>query len=98
MNARLASAWALLPDYLGQHVLLSACALLLGLAMGRLPFRPWDYRGAVAWAGQHRGSGVACAAIRGAETCAAFAAAVATQSRAAAIARRRGAWFSMQRL
>jgi len=33
MNARLASAWALLPDYLGQHVLLSACALLLGLAI-----------------------------------------------------------------
>jgi len=33
MNARLASAWALRPDYLGQHVLLSACALLLGLAI-----------------------------------------------------------------
>ncbi|HUO12234.1 MAG TPA: ABC transporter permease/substrate-binding protein [Caulobacteraceae bacterium] len=33
MNARLASAWALLPDYLGQHVLLSACALLLGFAI-----------------------------------------------------------------
>jgi osmoprotectant transport system permease protein len=33
MNARLASAWALLPDYLGQHVLLSASALLLGLAI-----------------------------------------------------------------
>ena len=33
MNARLASAWALLPDYLGQHVLLSACALLLGLVI-----------------------------------------------------------------
>jgi osmoprotectant transport system permease protein len=33
MNARLDAAWALLPDYLGQHVLLSACALLLGLAI-----------------------------------------------------------------
>ena len=28
-----AAAWALLPDYLGQHVLLSACALALGLAI-----------------------------------------------------------------
>jgi osmoprotectant transport system permease protein len=32
-DARLASAWALLPNYLGQHVLLSASALLLGLAI-----------------------------------------------------------------
>jgi osmoprotectant transport system permease protein len=31
MGPRIASAWALLPGYLGQHVLLSACALLLGL-------------------------------------------------------------------
>jgi len=33
MGANLASAWALLPNYLGQHVLLSACALLLGLVI-----------------------------------------------------------------
>ncbi len=33
MEARLASAWALLPGYLGEHVLLSASALLLGLAI-----------------------------------------------------------------
>jgi osmoprotectant transport system permease protein len=33
MDERVASALALLPDYLGQHVLLSACALLLGLAV-----------------------------------------------------------------
>jgi osmoprotectant transport system permease protein len=33
MDARLAAAWALLPDYLGQHVLVSASALLLGLAI-----------------------------------------------------------------
>ena len=33
MGPRLAAAWALLPGYLGQHVLLSACALLLGLAI-----------------------------------------------------------------
>ena len=29
MDERLAAAWRLLPNYLGQHVLLSACALLL---------------------------------------------------------------------
>jgi osmoprotectant transport system permease protein len=33
MDQRLAAAWALLPDYLGQHVLLSACALVLGVAI-----------------------------------------------------------------
>jgi osmoprotectant transport system permease protein len=33
MEARIAAAWALLPGYLGQHVLLSASALLLGLAI-----------------------------------------------------------------
>lgn len=33
MNARLAAAWALLPDYLAWHVLLSASALLLGVAI-----------------------------------------------------------------
>jgi osmoprotectant transport system permease protein len=33
MNGRVAAAWALLPNYLGQHVLLSACALVLGLAI-----------------------------------------------------------------
>jgi osmoprotectant transport system permease protein len=32
MNARLAAAFALLPNYLGQHVLLSASALVLGIA------------------------------------------------------------------
>jgi osmoprotectant transport system permease protein len=31
MGPRIAAAWALLPGYLGQHVLLSASALLLGL-------------------------------------------------------------------
>ncbi|HZC16165.1 MAG TPA: ABC transporter permease/substrate-binding protein [Caulobacteraceae bacterium] len=31
MNERLASAWRLLPNYLGQHVLLSASALALGV-------------------------------------------------------------------
>ncbi|HEX5379397.1 MAG TPA: ABC transporter permease, partial [Phenylobacterium sp.] len=33
MNERLAAAWALLPDYLAWHVLLSASALVLGLAI-----------------------------------------------------------------
>ena len=33
MDERVASAVKLLPDYLGQHVLLSACALVLGLAV-----------------------------------------------------------------
>ena len=33
MDPRIAAAWALLPGYLGQHVLLSACALLLGLVI-----------------------------------------------------------------
>jgi osmoprotectant transport system permease protein len=33
VNARLAAAFALLPEYLGWHVLLSASALLLGLAI-----------------------------------------------------------------
>jgi osmoprotectant transport system permease protein len=33
MNGRFAAAWRLLPGYLGQHVLLSACALVLGLAV-----------------------------------------------------------------
>jgi osmoprotectant transport system permease protein len=33
MDERLAAAWRVLPDYLGQHVLLSACALGLGLAI-----------------------------------------------------------------
>lgn len=33
MSARLDAAWRLLPDYLSQHVLLSLCALLLGLAI-----------------------------------------------------------------
>jgi osmoprotectant transport system permease protein len=32
-DPRLAAAWALLPNYLGQHVLLSASALLLGLVI-----------------------------------------------------------------
>jgi osmoprotectant transport system permease protein len=33
MNARLAAAWALLPEYLAWHVLLSASALALGIAI-----------------------------------------------------------------
>jgi osmoprotectant transport system permease protein len=33
LNARLAAAWALLPDYLAWHVLLSASALALGLVI-----------------------------------------------------------------
>ena len=33
MNANIQEAWGLLPDYLGQHVILSVCALLLGLAI-----------------------------------------------------------------
>src|SRR5947209_2399746 len=31
MQERLNAAWRLLPEYLGWHVVLSACALLLGL-------------------------------------------------------------------
>jgi osmoprotectant transport system permease protein len=34
MDARIASAWAVLPDYLGQHVLLSVTALAIGLLIG----------------------------------------------------------------
>ncbi|HEY1414449.1 MAG TPA: ABC transporter permease/substrate-binding protein [Caulobacteraceae bacterium] len=33
MNDRFTAAWRLLPEYLSQHVLLSLCALLLGLAI-----------------------------------------------------------------
>lgn len=33
MNERLIAAWRVLPDYLGQHVILSASALALGLAI-----------------------------------------------------------------
>jgi osmoprotectant transport system permease protein len=33
MDDRLAAAWRLLPDYLSQHVLISLCALILGLAV-----------------------------------------------------------------
>jgi osmoprotectant transport system permease protein len=33
MDDQMAAAWRLLPDYLGQHVVLSGCALLLGAAM-----------------------------------------------------------------
>ena len=33
MDERIAAAWTLLPGYLGQHVLLSASALVLGLAL-----------------------------------------------------------------
>jgi len=46
MDPRVASAWALLPGYLGQHVLLSACALLLGLAIS-LPLAVAASRSAV---------------------------------------------------
>jgi osmoprotectant transport system permease protein len=34
MDERIQSALALLPDYLARHVLLSACALALGLVLG----------------------------------------------------------------
>lgn len=34
MDAQIASAWAVLPDYLGQHVLLSVTALAIGLFVG----------------------------------------------------------------
>jgi osmoprotectant transport system permease protein len=33
VNGRFANAWALLPDYLGQHVVLSAAAMALGLVV-----------------------------------------------------------------
>lgn len=33
MDDRLAAAWRLLPDYMSQHVLISVCALALGLAV-----------------------------------------------------------------
>ena len=33
MDERIAAAWSLLPSYLGQHVILSACAIALGLAL-----------------------------------------------------------------
>jgi osmoprotectant transport system permease protein len=46
MSPSLASAWALLPNYLGQHVLLSACALVLGLAIS-LPLAVAASRSAV---------------------------------------------------
>ncbi|HZZ87898.1 MAG TPA: ABC transporter permease/substrate-binding protein [Caulobacteraceae bacterium] len=46
MDPRIASAWALLPGYLGQHVLLSASALLLGLAVS-LPLAVAASRSAV---------------------------------------------------
>jgi osmoprotectant transport system substrate-binding protein/osmoprotectant transport system permease protein len=46
MDDRLASAWSRLPDYLGQHVILSAAALLLGLAIS-LPLAIAAHRNAV---------------------------------------------------
>ena len=46
MNSRVADALALLPEYLGWHVLLSASALALGVNLGsaaeRLQLRPGD--------------------------------------------------------
>ncbi len=33
MDERVAAAWAVLPDYLGQHIVLSAAALALGLSL-----------------------------------------------------------------
>ena len=33
MNDSVREAWRLLPDYLGQHVILSVSALLLGVAV-----------------------------------------------------------------
>ena len=41
MNASFAEAWALLPDYLGQHVILSVSALILGVAVS-LPLGIWQ--------------------------------------------------------
>ncbi|MEO8315623.1 MAG: ABC transporter permease/substrate-binding protein [Pseudomonadota bacterium] len=49
MDDRVAAAWAVLPDYLGQHVLLSAAALALGLAIS-LPLSVLSVRNArVRW-------------------------------------------------
>ena len=49
MSERVASATALLPEYLSQHILLSAAALLLGLAIS-LPLALWAARDArVRW-------------------------------------------------
>ena len=46
MEGRIAAAWALLPGYLGQHVLLSASALILGLVIS-LPLAVAASRSAV---------------------------------------------------
>jgi osmoprotectant transport system permease protein len=46
MEGRIAAAWALLPGYLGQHVLLSASALMLGIAIS-LPLAVAASRSAV---------------------------------------------------
>jgi osmoprotectant transport system permease protein len=43
MDERIQSALALLPDYLARHVLLSACALALGIVLG-LPLGLWLVR------------------------------------------------------
>src|SRR3974390_2667826 len=43
MDERMQSAFALLPDYLSRHVLLSASALALGIALG-LPLGLWLVR------------------------------------------------------
>ena len=49
MDGQVAAAWALLPGYLGQHVLLSASALVLGLVLS-LPLTVLAARnGAVRW-------------------------------------------------
>jgi osmoprotectant transport system permease protein len=49
MDDRIASAWARLPDYLGSHVLLSATALVLGVAVS-LPLAVAAHRNAaVRW-------------------------------------------------
>ena len=39
MDERFHSALALLPDYLARHVLLSACALALGIVLGFALYR-----------------------------------------------------------
>ena len=46
MDDRLATAWSRLPDYLSQHVMLSAAALLLGLAIS-LPLAIAAHRNAI---------------------------------------------------
>ena len=71
MNASFHEAWALLPDYLGQHVILSVSALLLGVAISLPlgdPRRPQFAPGHAAAGGRehradHSGAGAAGAVL-----------------------------------